>query len=184
MSFSSINSLDVSGCRDVTVPVDESNEKVTERLREKIKNGEYTIGKLIAPKKIIKTTLCGNHIENEEVEINGRKMDITYIRMKLLEKNEKLMRKRSDEVFDNMGRESIIENLQKLNEVQSSGLNLERNYLRNRLKSLKMTGHLMCWHDGSPISGHGYIVITISVMFDVGRILPEIWRKCLRPINC
>ena len=64
--------------------------------------------------------------------------------MKLIEKNEKLIRKKSDEVFDNMGRESIIENLQKLNEVQSSGLNLKRNYLRNRLKSLKMTRHLMC----------------------------------------
>ena len=25
----------------------------------------------------------------------------------------------------------------------------------------------MCWHDGSTIGGHGYIVITISVMFDV-----------------
>ena len=83
------------------------------------------------------------------------------------------MRKRSDEVFDNMGRESIIENLQKLNEVQSSGLNLERNYLRNRLKSLKMTGHLMCWHDSSPISGHGYIVITISVMFDVAAFFSD-----------
>ena len=145
MSFSSINSLDVSACRDVTVPVDESNEKVTERLREKIKNGEYTIEKLIAPKKIIKTTLCGNHIENEEVEINGQKMDITYIRMKLLEKNEKLMRKRSDEVFDNMGRESIIENLQKLNEVQRSSLNLETNYLRNRFKSLERTRHWWSW---------------------------------------
>ena len=52
-----------------------------------------------------------------------------------LKKKEKFMRKRSDEVFDNMGRESIIENLEKLNEVQSSGLNLETNYLRNRLKS-------------------------------------------------
>ena len=111
----------------------ESNEEVTERLREKIKNGEYTIGKLIASKKIMKTTLCGNHIENEEVEINGRKMDITYTRIKLLEKNEKLMRKRSDEVFDNMGRESIIENLQKFSEVKSSGLNLETNYLTNRV---------------------------------------------------
>ena len=32
-----INSLDISGCRGVTFPVDESNEEVTERLREKIK---------------------------------------------------------------------------------------------------------------------------------------------------
>ena len=46
------------------------------------------------------------------------------------------MRKRScekDQVFDNMNRESIIENLQKFNEVQNSGLNLETNSLRNRL---------------------------------------------------
>ena len=45
------------------------------------------------------------------------------------------MRKRSckkDQVFDNMDRESIIENLQKFNEVQNSGLNLETNSLRNR----------------------------------------------------
>ena len=114
------------------MPVDESNEEVTERLREKIKNGEYTIGELIVPQKFI-TTLCGNRIENEEVEISGRKIDITYIRKKLLEKNEKFMRKRSDEVFDNMGRESIIENLQKFSEVKSSGPNLETNYLRNRV---------------------------------------------------
>ena len=171
--FFFINSLDISGCRDVTVPVDESNEEVTERLREKIKNGEYTIGELIVPQKFIKTTLCGNRIENEEVEISGRKIDITYIRKKLLEKNEKFMRKRSDEVFDNMGRESIIENLQKLNEVQSSSLNLETNYLRNRLKSLERTRHLMCWHDGSTIGGHGYIVITISVMFDVAAFFSD-----------
>ena len=69
------------------------------------------------------------------------------------------MQKRSDEVFDNMDRESFTENLQKLNEVQNSGINLETNYLRNRLKSLERTRHLMCWHDGSTIGDHGYIVI-------------------------
>ena len=143
--FFFINSLDISGCCDVTVPVDESKEEVTERLREKIKNGEYTLGELIVPQKFIKTTLCGNRIENEEVEISGRKIDITYIRKKLLEKNEKFMRRRSDEVFDNMDRESIIENLQKLNEVQSSSLNLETNYLRNRFKSLERTRHWWSW---------------------------------------
>ena len=34
--FFFINSLDISGCCDVTMPVDESNEEVTEYLREKI----------------------------------------------------------------------------------------------------------------------------------------------------
>ena len=45
------------------------------------------------------------------MEISGQKIDITYIWKKLLEKNEKFASKRSDEVFDNMDRESIIENL-------------------------------------------------------------------------
>ena len=49
-----INSLDISGCRGVTFPVDESNEEVTERLREKIKKGEYTIGELVVLKNLLK----------------------------------------------------------------------------------------------------------------------------------
>ena len=131
------------------------------------KNGKYTIQELIVPRKFIKTTLLGNCIENEEMEISGQKIDITYIWKKLLEKNKTFMSKRSDEVFDNMDRESIIENLQKLNEVQSSGLNLETNYLRHRLKSLERTKHLMCWHHGSTVGGCRYIVVTISVMLDM-----------------
>ena len=148
------------------MPVDESKEEVTERLREKMKNGEYIIEELIVPLKFIKTTLCGNRIEKEEVEISGRKIDITYIRKKLLEKNEKFMRKRSDEVFGNMDTESIIENLQKLSGVQSSGLNLETNGLRNRLKSLERTRHLIYWNDG-------YIVIITTVMFNVAVFLSD-----------
>ena len=66
------------------------------------------------------------------------------------------MRKRSDEVFDNMDRESIIGNLEKIIEVQSSGLNLEANYLRNRLKSLERTRHQVCWDNRSSIAGINY----------------------------
>ena len=61
--FFFINSLDISGRHDVTVPVNESNEEVTEGVSEKTKNSEYTIGELIVPQKFIKTTLCGDHIE-------------------------------------------------------------------------------------------------------------------------
>ena len=118
-----------------------------------------------------------------------RRWKLVAKKLTLLEKKEKFASKRSDDVFDNMDRENIIENLQKLSEVQSSGLNLETNYLRHRLKSLERTKHLMCWHDGSTVGGRCYIVVTISVMFDMAvfqwwRILPEIWLKCLHPNNC
>ena len=97
----------------------------------------------------------------------AKKLTLPTFGRNYLKKKEKFASKRSDEVFDNMDRESIIEDLQKLNEVQSSGLNLETNYLRHRLKSLERTKHLMCWHDGSTVGGRCYIVVTISVMFDM-----------------
>ena len=49
-----------------------------------------------------------------------------------LNKNEKFMRKRSDEVFDKIYRESISENLQKLNEVQISVLKFRNKRLTNQ----------------------------------------------------
>ena len=76
------------------MPVDESNEEVAERLQEITKNEEYTIGELIVPQKCIRTTLCGNSIENEEVEISGPKINITYIRKKKLEKTRKIHAKK------------------------------------------------------------------------------------------
>ena len=54
-------------------------KKLQSALEKKIKNGEYTIGKLIVPQKFIKIALCDNRIENEKVEITGRKIGITYI---------------------------------------------------------------------------------------------------------
>ena len=58
------------------------------------KNGKYTIQELIVPRKFIKTTLFGNCIENEEMEISGQKIDITYIWKKLLEKKKKNSRQK------------------------------------------------------------------------------------------
>ena len=171
--FFFINTLDISGCRDATVPVDESNEEITERLREKNKKRRIYHRKINCSSKIYQNYPVwqpywkwegGNYWPKNRHYLH---LDETTSKKKKRKKKEKFIRKRSDDVFDNMGRESIIENLQKLNEVQSIGLNLETNYFRNRLTSLEKSRHLMCWHDGSTSDGHGYIVITISVMFDV-----------------
>ena len=108
-------------------------KKLQSVLEKKNKKQRIYHRRINCSSKIYQTTLYGNRIEKEEVEISGRIIDVTYIRKKLLEKNKKFMRKRSDEVLDNMDRESITENLQKLNEVQSSGLDLETNSLQNKL---------------------------------------------------
>ena len=36
----------------------------------------------------------------------------------------------------------------------------------NKLKHLQCTRHLICWHDGATLVGHGYILITFSELYN------------------
>ena len=83
------------------------------------------------------------------------------------------MRIRSDEAFAAMDRDKIVHELQQLNEFKSNNQNMEKSDLLHKLKLLERTRHLMCWHDGATIGGHSYIVITISVMYDVAAFLSD-----------
>ena len=47
-------------------------KKLQSVLEIEIKIREYKLGELIIPQKFIKTTLCGNRIEDEKEEISGR----------------------------------------------------------------------------------------------------------------
>ena len=35
-----------------------------------------------------------------------------------------------------------------------------------RLKKFQRTRHISCWHDGSTISNHGHLLVTVSTLYD------------------
>ena len=37
----------------------------------------------------------------------------------------------------------------------------------SRLKAFQRTRHITCWHDGSTISNHGHLLVTVSILYDL-----------------
>ena len=61
------------------MPTSPSTKTVTENLQEKIADGYYKIGCLIVPQKFEKVTLKDGKIQNEEIEVCGRKINLLSI---------------------------------------------------------------------------------------------------------
>ena len=86
----------------VSIPTEETNEEMKENVRKKIKDGTYNMGDMIVPQKYQRTVLNGDKIENEIIQISGRKINILDVRKTILKRNEKLLRIFTDEQYEKM----------------------------------------------------------------------------------
>ena len=78
---------------EISVPAEETNEKVKEKIKEKIRNGEINIGQLIVPKKYEKFILDEkNEIKKIEFFVEGRKMPLNEIRERTQKISQVLLR--------------------------------------------------------------------------------------------
>ena len=84
--------MSIMNLSDITVPSGPSTKKVTEKLREKIKDGTNKIGDLIVPQKFEKISLREETLIKEEILVSGRKILMCDIRKEMLLKN-KVIRK-------------------------------------------------------------------------------------------
>ena len=76
----------------------------------------------------------------------------------------------SDEHYEGLNEESIINQLQELHEYTTDE-GLKTDQLRNKLKHLGRHRHLMIWHDNSTVTNRGYLVCSVSVLYDTAIFL-------------
>ena len=91
------------------VPVEQSNIKVIQTLAEEISTGKYNVGVLIPPQEIKTTKLVNGEIKEEKYSVHGRKIPLLDIRNEMFEKHRHFMRTRTDEEYNQLTRDSIIE---------------------------------------------------------------------------
>lgn len=149
---------------EISVPAEETNEKVKEKIKEKIRNGEINIGQLIVPKKYEKLILDDkNEIKKIEFFVEGRKMPLNEIREQTLQKHKRYSRSHSDEHYSNMTRIAVSGRLEELYEFDDTeGLPV----MREKLKEMERTRHLAIWHDHSSVANHGYLMFLACVLYD------------------
>ena len=158
---------------DTVVPIEQSNIKVIQTLAEDIANGKYNVGVMITPQDFKTTKLVNGEIQEEKYSVHGRKIPLLDIRKEMFEKHQDFLRIRTDEEYPQLTRDSIIEDLCRINEYSIALATESREVLLKKLINFERTRHLMFWHDGSNLANHSHILMTVSVMYDKAIFLTE-----------
>ena len=97
-----------------------------------------------------------------------RKIPLSDIRARTLKEHEQLglIRAHTDEYYDAMTREQIINGLKQLGERSKVSEAAERNDIKEYLKGIERTRHPMIWADNSTLLNHGHLLMTVNVLCD------------------
>jgi hypothetical protein len=121
-----------------------------------LETGVLSLGEPCTPFSIVRSRVADGVVQKKTIVVYGRKIPLSEIRAKLLQKQEKYMHLLSDEVIDSM----------EVHDLESYIHGVKLDDLQSQLKSLQRTRHLALWHDHSTILGEGYILITVHVLYD------------------
>jgi len=107
----------------------------------------------------------GLKIEKKEFTTEGRKIPLTEIRDKMLQKQEPYLRKRTDEQYNALKEDELKKRLQELHELESNkDLNVDE--MREKLKDIERNRSLLVWLDNSTVANHGYLVCMVTCLYD------------------
>ena len=126
--------------------------------------GTLTLGEILEPKQYKRFILQKGEIIEETFTVDGRKYPLIQIRENLLKEHEKFMRDTSSEQLENMNKDEIIKELQKINELTDT--TMTEGDLRDKLKHFMTRRHLLIWQDHSTLANHGHLLLMIRIMYD------------------
>ena len=158
--------MSIPNLSDITVPSGPSTKKVTEKLKEKIKDGTYKIGDLIVPQKFEKISLREETLIKEEILVSGRKIPLCDIRKEMLLKHKVFMKLYCDTKISQLSRAELVDELKKIHELEDHELNESDEHMREKLMKYQRTRNLVFWHDGSSLSSHFHILITVACLYE------------------
>ena len=142
-------------------------------LQSKIESGEYVLEELIVPqthKKVILTK--DDTIKTELFTVSGRKIPLSDIRERTLKEHENsgLMHTRTDDNYASMTQEEVCNMLAQLGESKNCAFETASLNEKKHLKRIERTRHLMVWADNSTLLNHGYLLLTVSVLYETLRL--------------
>ena len=148
----------------VSIPAHSTIQEIQEDIGQMLEHGTLTLGEPCHPHKLVRYTTSGGVLIQREVMAYGRKIPLMTIREKILKKHERLMHLHTDEQIEKMEKNELLQFFEN-HQVQLPCVVTEDS-LRKRLSQLERTRSLGMWHDHSTILGHGYVLITVRVMYD------------------
>ena len=104
-------------------------------------------------------------IKKSEFTIEGRKVPLDEIREKTIKQHCQYMRNYSEEDYESMSADAVVQRLKAINEYEENK-NLNPIQLKALLKSYENCRHLLMWHDNSTVANYGHLACLVSVLYD------------------
>ena len=121
-------------------------------LQSKIESGEYVLGDTIVPQTYKKVVLTEDGtIKTEFFTVSGRKIPLSDIRERILACERILMRTRTNEDYAVMTQQQVQDRIAQLGESNNCSETARLNGLKDYLKLIEQTRHLMIWADNSTL---------------------------------
>ena len=149
---------------EISVPCTPTVPKLKKQRQEMIDRGELHLGIPCSPNTVTRTTVKEGQIIQEETQVYGRKIPLLQLRQKILENQSEFMRLESDEQIDSKPHNELLEHFKQFNVEQDSAQTVEQ--LREKLKEAQRTRHLLFWHDHATILGRGYVMVTVTTIYN------------------
>ena len=95
------------------------------------------------------------------------------------------MRSTSEKNFEKLTKGELTDELHDLGEYKPIFTEYSTIMLKELRKKLERTHHLMFWHDGSTLSNHSHILMTVSAMYDPALYITdqECFKKHKKSLN-
>ena len=148
---------------EVSSPVPPTCYVVKKTWNDMIENGILSLGLPCVPFTLTRLVVREGSLHEDEIPVYGRKIPLFELRKMFLQRQEKWMRLSMDEELAKMSRANM-ESL--CNDI---GLNINGKTDEQLHEEIKLATRERClafWHDHATILGHGYLLVTVSVMYN------------------
>ena len=102
-------------------------------------------------------------VDRSEFYVEGRKCPLFEIRKRKLSELDKFMRINAEKDVASMNEEECFDKLRMLNEEKDGECEID---MKERLKQMERTRHLMTWHDLSTVANHSHLVFMATCLYD------------------
>lgn len=148
----------------ISAPVHTTVEGIKDEWSNMIRTGELSVGEECTPHIITKYSTAGGDLTAKTTTVYGRKVPMLDLRQKLLKKHEEYMHLHTDQQLADMNGEALQRELLK-RKIQITR-DMSEEAMRQTLRQSERTRTIALWHDHSTLLSHGYVLVTIKIVYD------------------
>ena len=140
-----------------------TNANIRASIKNLIENGTYNVGVPVVETEISKLAVSNEgQVIQKKIDVQARKIPFQDIRKESLMRNKNLIKIKDDSYYNQLTKEELTTELQKLHEEVSDDID----QMRYCLKKYQRQRHWLLWHDHSTLANYSHMLFCLRELYD------------------